>query len=125
MVQKQVLTVIPRKDFKHRTKYKRPDKFEHRFLNAIDIDQGKIKVQITRMFRLRGTDWSTDKKEKKEYLVWESNWYAKNWLGSDLAVMEHLEGRYKEQTKVLQWSKPDATTGRVEAYYIKGVPRGV
>ena len=53
--------------------HKRPDKWEHRFLNKVDIDQGKIKAQITRMFRLRATDWSTDKREKKDYLLWESN----------------------------------------------------
>lgn len=76
--------------------HKRPDKWEHRFLNKVDIDQGKIKVQITKLFRLRATDYSTDKREKKEYLMWESNWYAKNWLGEELAMLEHLEGKYRE-----------------------------
>jgi hypothetical protein len=104
--------------------HKRPDKFEYRFLNQVDIDQGKVKVEVTRMFRLRGIDYSTEKREKKEYLLFESNWYGKNWLGEELSV-QHTEGSYREQTKVLRYDKPDPETGRVEAYYIKGQPREV
>jgi hypothetical protein len=42
-----------------------------------ELSKGKIKVEITRMFRLKALDFSSDKREFKEYLVWESNWYAK------------------------------------------------
>jgi hypothetical protein len=102
--------------------HKRADKYEYRFLNAIDIDQGKIKVEVTSMVRLKAIDYSTEKREKKEYLVFSSEWTAKNWMGKELGC-SHIEGKYWQQTKVLQYGSPDTETGRVEAYYVKGAPR--
>jgi hypothetical protein len=77
--------------------WRRPDKFELRFLSAVDITKGKIKVEVikvevTRMVRLRAQDFGSDKREYKEYLIWESNWYAKNWLENELVVNGHIEG---------------------------------
>jgi hypothetical protein len=45
--------------------HKRADKFEYRFLYSLDIDQGKIKVEVKTMVRLRAIDYSTERKEKK------------------------------------------------------------
>jgi hypothetical protein len=77
------------------------------------------------MFRLRVLDYSSDRRESKQYLIWESNWYAKNWLDNELRVTSHIEGKYWQQTKKLVIKIPDVHTGRVEAYYEKGVPREV
>lgn len=55
-----------------------PDKRERQFLSQVDISKGNIKVKITRIYRLKTVDYSTEKEESKEYLYWESNWYAKN-----------------------------------------------
>jgi hypothetical protein len=103
----------------------RPDKFELRFLSAVDLTKGKIKVEVTRMVRLKAQDFSSDKREYKEYLVWESNWYAKNWLENELVVNGHIEGKYKQQTLKLVNSPPDPQTGQSTAYYEKDAPRVV
>src|SRR5438093_4131226 len=103
--------------------WRRPDKFELRFLSQVDLTKGKIKVEITRMVRLKAQDFSSDKHEFKEYLIWESNWYAKNWLDNELCVNGHIEGKYKQQTKKLITGPPDPRTGKTDAYYEKDVPR--
>jgi len=103
----------------------RADKREMQFLSQVDISKGKIKVKITRMFRLKAIDYSTENEESKEYLYFESNWYAKNYLGAEInPVNSHIEGKYKEQTKKLV-SQMDPNTGRMTADYIKDIPREV
>ena len=105
--------------------WKRPDKFELKFLSAVDLTKGKIKIEITRMIRLKAQDFSSDKREYKEYLVWESNWFAKNWLDVETSPVSHIEGKYSQQTLRLINSPPDPKTGQSTAYYEKGVPRTV
>lgn len=80
----------------------RSDKRERQFLSQVDVSKRKIKVKITRMYRLKAVDYSNENEESKEYLYWESNWYAKNYLGAEInPVIGHIEGKYKEQTKKL------------------------
>ena len=103
----------------------RPDKFELKFLSQVDLTKGKAKVEVTTMLRLKAQDFSSDKREYKEYLVWESNWYAKNWLENELRINGHIEGKYSQQTLKLVNAPPDPKTGQSTAYYEKGVPRTV
>lgn len=104
----------------------RPDKFELRFLNKVDITKGKIKVEITKLVRVREKDYSseTGKQEYRDFVTWESNWYAKDWLENDIVSTSHIEGKYKQQTKKLV-RKIIPETGKTDAYYVKGVPREV
>ena len=103
----------------------RSDKRERQFLSQVDVSKRKIKVKITRMYRLKAVDYSNENEESKEYLYWESNWYAKNYLGAEInPVIGHIEGKYKEQTKKLV-SGMDPNTGRITADYIKDIPREV
>ncbi len=93
--------------------WKRPDKFELGFLSQVDLTKGKIKVEITRMIRLKALDYGSDKREYKEYLTWESNWYAKNWLDVEISpVTGHIEGKYSQQTLRLVNPPPDPNTGK-------------
>jgi hypothetical protein len=95
----------------------RPDKFELKFLSQVDLTKGKIKVEVTRMVRLKAQDFSSDKREYKEYLVWESNWYAKNWLDTEINPRTgHIEGKYSQQTLRLVNPPPDTNTGQSTAY---------
>lgn len=103
--------------------FDRPDRQEQRFLNEVDATKGKIKVRISRMFRCKGVDYSTEKEERKEYLYFESTWYGKNWLGNDIFCRDHIEGKYNEQTKIVQLGEFNPKTGEQESRYVKGVPR--
>jgi hypothetical protein len=103
--------------------HKRKDKQEIMFLQAVDISKGKIQVEVTRMFRIHAIDYSSEKREFKDYLYFESNWYAKNWREEEIRVITHVEGKNIEQTKKLAYGPRNETTGRVEAYYEKGQAR--
>ena len=71
------------------------------------------------MQRTRAIDYSSEKEEKNEFLVYMCDWLAKNWLGNQIAVRSHIEGKHKELTKQLV-TKMDNENGRVNAYYVKG-----
>ncbi len=103
----------------------RPDKWEYRFLAAVDPGKGKVKVRITRMFRIRAIDYSTEKNESKDYLYYETEWTAKQWNGNELGPVEHIVGMHKEQIKKLQLGDFDAKTGVQRSQYVKGLPKVV
>jgi hypothetical protein len=103
----------------------RPDRKEREFLTRANIERGKIQVAITAMIRLLAPDYSTEKQERREYLLYESDWFAKNWLGAEIPPLRgHVEGRYLEQTKRLVTST-NIETGRVDVVYERGAPRMV
>jgi len=68
------------------------------------------------------TDYSSENIENKEFLYYECEWRAKNWLGAELT---HVEGMYKVQTKRRQLGEFDTKTGIQQAYYVKDVTRVV
>jgi|GEM_PF-1616977 len=79
---------------------------ENRFLSEVDTRQGPILREVTRIFRVKAIDWSSEKKERKEYLYYEENWYGMNWLGVKIAPCTgHIEGYYKQTTKQLEFDK--------------------
>jgi len=93
---------------------------ENRFLSEVDTRQGPILREVTRIIRLKAIDWSSETRERKEYLVYYENWYGKNWLGVDIApVTDHIEGVYTATTRQLQFDK---NTGQ-GLYYKKGKPQ--
>ena len=75
----------------------RSDKYEVRFLNQVDLSKcknNKIQVKILNMQRTRAIDYSSEKEEKREFLVYMCDWLAYNWLGNTLAVRSHIEGKH-------------------------------
>ena len=57
-----------------------------------------IERTVTRCVRLKAPDYSSKKKELKEYLVYYENWYSRDWLGRSIApVSDHVKGVYFEQ----------------------------
>ncbi len=103
----------------------RPDKWENRFLVSVDPGKGKVKVRITRMFRIKAIDYSSEKNESKEYLYYETEWTAKQWNGNDLGPVEHVEGMHKEQTRKLVLGDFDPKTGVQKSQYVMGLPKTV
>ena len=76
------------------------------------------------MQRTRAIDYSSEKEERRECLVYNCDWLANNWLGNMLAVRGHIVGKYSELTKQLV-TKMDNDSGRINAYYVKGPTRTV
>src|SRR6476619_733441 len=99
----------------------RSDKYEVRFLQQVDLTKCK---DLLNMQRTRAIDYSSEKEEKREYLVYMCDWLAANSLGNLISVRSHIEGKYKELTKQLV-TKMDNENGRVNAYYVKGPIRTV
>jgi hypothetical protein len=93
---------------------------EKRFLSEVDTKQGPIERVVTAIVRLKAIDYSTEKRERKEYLFWYENWYGRNWLGVKIApVTQHVEGYYHATTKELRL---DPSTG-ASSHYVKGKPQ--
>jgi hypothetical protein len=103
--------------------FDRTDKWEVQFLTAMDAGKGPVKVRITRMFRCKAVDYSSEKEERKEYLYWESEWKGKNWLGAPIGPVTHTEGKYHEQTKRIELGQVDPKTGIQKSQYVKDMPR--
>ena len=70
------------------------------------------------MIRQLAPDWSTDREDRKEYLTFNSDWIAKNYLGVDIRVLGHIEGVFMDQQKELVTRK-NHRTGEETAYYQK------
>ena len=109
-------------------KYEEPPNInmeEKRFLSEVDIRNGPILREVTHIIRQKTRDWTSEKRERKEYITYMENWYGVNWLGVKIApVTDHLEGVYQAATKNLEFDK---NTGqglyykmgkRQETYYI-------
>ena len=67
----------------------RSDKMEVRFLNQVDLSKcknNKIQVRILNMQRTRAIDYSSEKEERREFLVYMCDWLANQWLGNTIAV---------------------------------------
>ncbi len=70
------------------------------------------------------TDYSTDKREKKEYLYYTCDWEARDWLNNIIRSQTHTEGRHTQQTKRITTTfNPE--TGEEILQYIKGQPQEV
>ncbi len=105
----------------------RSDKFEQRFLAQVDLEKcphKKIQVRILNMIRTKAVDYSTEKEERKEYLVYMCDWLGNNWLGNELAVRGHVEGKFQELTRRLI-TNIDKETGETQGYYVKGPMREI
>lgn len=73
---------------------------ENVFLSQVDIRKGPIERTVTKIVRLKAVDWSTEKRERKEYLYYYENWEGVNWLGIKVPpVTDHVEGLYQEALK--------------------------
>ena len=109
--------------FKPPDEYDRPDAREKDFLSKVNIDYGKIKVKVTRMIRVKAPDYTSDKQEMKEYLVFESEWTAYDNYGGEIRLGPvHEEGKYIMQTRQLH-NELNKNTGKMISMYLKGNPK--
>ena len=74
------------------------------------------------MIRQKAVDDSSERRERKEYLYFTSEWYAYDFFGAEIK-METIdtEGKYKKQTRKLV-QKVDKETGRMESWYEMEIP---
>jgi hypothetical protein len=90
-------------------KYEEPPQInieEKRFLSEVDTRQGPILRQVTHIIRQKAIDWSSEKRERKEYITYHENWYGVNWLGVKIApATGHIEGVFEATTKNLELDK--------------------
>ena len=65
-------------------------------LRAAGSDHPIVRTD-THITRLWARDQKSEKKERKEYLIYREKWTGKNKFGQKLGTMNHLEGKYYEQ----------------------------
>lgn len=64
-----------------------------KFLTAVDLRKGPIERTVTTIVRLKAIDYTTQKRERKEYIYYYEDWNAKNWVGVSIekgAITEHI-----------------------------------
>lgn len=73
------------------------------------------------MFRIKAVDWSTEKRERKEYLYYECDFEGNNFLGIPVnPVRDHILGKYQEPILVPRF---DERTGEQIKYEHSGQVR--
>jgi hypothetical protein len=102
-----------------------PDRIEREFLSKVDLKYGKIKIRIHNMIRQLAIDYSTDTEEKKEYLTFNTDWFAKDYHEEQIRGSGHIEGTYQQQVKKLVIKRNPITDQATEAVYERGEPRTV
>jgi hypothetical protein len=100
-----------------------PYQFEKRFLSKVDVAKGPILVSVQSIVRTMAVDWDSPKRERKEYMYYNSEWEAKDRLGNPIRSNTHTEGKYIQQTKFIKTKLN--SSNEEEAYYEKGAPRDV
>ena len=65
---------------------------EKSLLSLVDAENYPIERTVTRIVRTAEYDNTTQKRERKEFLVWYENWRGKNFLGQSIPpVSDHVE----------------------------------
>jgi hypothetical protein len=94
------------------------------FLSKVDLTKGPILVNVGMMIRTMAVDWSSPKRERKEYLYYTTHWEAKDFLGNTIRCSNDAEGKYTQQTKEIKTRlDPNSKTGEHIQEYHRGVPR--
>jgi hypothetical protein len=93
-----------------------PGYWENKFLSEVDLERGKIKVRVNTLIRQLAPDYSTENEEIKEYLAWNTSWFAQNYLGEKLAYHGHIAGVNQEQLKELVRSRDPKTYEEIAEY---------
>ena len=95
------------------------------FLNKVDLRKGPLERTVRMIVRLRAPDYSTPKRERKEFVYYFEDWNANDWLGIPIdPFCEHIEGKYVEcMTKPILDNRTgkhidNAFAGTRESYYI-------
>lgn len=77
-----------------------PEKQATEFLSRVDESKGPIEREVTKIVRVKAIDYSSKKREKKEYVYYSENWHGKNWVSQKInPVMERVEGFWDEQER--------------------------
>jgi hypothetical protein len=101
---------------------KRPYESEKRFISAVDLSKGPILVSVQTILRIMAVDWSSPKREGKEYMYYTTEWEAKNWLGNTIRCTHEAEGKYIQQTKDIVTRLNPQTGEHIQDYHM-GTPR--
>ena len=72
---------------------------EKRFLSKVDLTKGPILVSVQSILRIMAVDWSSPKRERKEYMYYTTEWEAKDHLNNTIKCQHEAEGKYLQQTK--------------------------
>ena len=71
---------------------------ERNFLRKVKVNKKPIEREVTKIVRIRTRDYTSKKREYKDFLYWFENWFGVDWLGQKIPpVTDHVEGIYMEQ----------------------------
>jgi len=76
-----------------------PYNFEKKFLSRVDLTKGPIMVSVDIIIRTMGIDWESPKRLRKEWLVFNTNWDAKDHRNNTIRA-SHMEGKHIFSTRL-------------------------
>jgi len=98
---------------------------EKHFLQLIDAEKypEALQKEVTKIVRIKATDYSSKSRDEKEYVYWFENWYGRDWLNRRVPdVGDHIEGQYWEQETEPVYDRERLIgynrSGQHEAFYI-------
>jgi hypothetical protein len=95
---------------------------EKKFLSRVDLEKGPILVSVQTTLRIMAVDWSSPKRERKEYMYYTTEW-AKDHLNNTVRSSHEAEGKFMQQTKETRTKlNPN---GEELVQYIRGPAREV
>jgi hypothetical protein len=82
-----------------------PEERKRDFLARVDLEQGPIERKITSMVRFIAKN--REDKQPREYIKYEEDWQANDWMGRKLRNSENVEGVYMEQEveKIIRYNE--------------------
>ena len=67
------------------------------WLNKVDLRKGPLERTVRSIVRLKAIDYNSPKHERKEFVYYEEDWTACDWLGIPIDPYGgHVEGRFSE-----------------------------
>jgi hypothetical protein len=99
-----------------------PYEQQKKFLSKVDLSKGPILVTVQSIVRTMAVDWNSPKRERKEYMVYSTEWEAKDFLGSTIRCSNEAEGKYTQQTKEIKTRLNPQTGEHIQDYHM-GSPR--
>jgi hypothetical protein len=96
---------------------------EKNFLSKVDPNVEPITRTVTKIVRYKAIDYSSPKRERKEYLIYYENWTGRDWLKRIVApVTDHIEGKFEEVITEPVYQQQELTgykySGKRQIHYI-------
>jgi hypothetical protein len=69
-----------------------PTEQKRNFLSRVDESKHPVQRKVTKIVKIKAVEPNSKKYEKKEYVYYQEEWSARNWLGQKINPVDNIEG---------------------------------